>query len=388
MVIKHRKKPIVYFDAQVLLGEKTGVGYFCYTLIEELASAMPEIQFVGHVYDFMLKSSSNLPQGENISYIRNPFMPVQIINLLRRFRVEIPIELRAFKRVDAALHLNYLSTPSLLRVPAIGFIYDMSFVDFPQFVSEKNQQDLKRFVPVTLKRCREIITISRFSEARLKHYYPALTNHISVLPIPPRSTKTKPANISDKLINQGILPNKYIFYIGTIEPRKNITGLLQAYSLLPHNVRNEYALVLSGGKGWQDDDIIAAIGKAQKTGLNIICTGYITQNEKSALYQHASCFVLPSHYEGFGMPIFEAMEHDTPVAVSDIPVFHEVAGNAAQYFDKDNPENIAKKINELLTSSKLRASLSRRARKRLGYYSWSANIKSLHALLEQSLYNE
>ena len=385
MAIKPSKRSIVYFDAQVLLGEKTGVGYFCHTLIAQLAAVMPETRFVGHAYDFMLRSKADLPKASNISYVRNPFLPIQFVNLLRRFRVEIPLELRIFRRAAMALHLNYLSVPSLFRTPAIGFIYDMCFADHPEFVSKKNRQDLTRFVPDTLRRCSHIVTISNFTAERLRNNYPTYSNDMIILPIPPAPAADITATLSDRLIDLGVRSKKYVLYIGTLEPRKNIVGLVRAYKCLSEKIRAEYSLVLAGGKGWNDEDTQATIQEAEDAGLQVIRTGYVSQFEKIALYRHAACFVLPSHYEGFGMPIFEAMQQNIPVAVTDIPVFHEVAGDAAIYFKQTDPTDITKILTKLLADDPLRQTLIQKGQERLTGFSWSANIRTMQSLLDSML---
>ena len=181
--------------------------------------------------------------------------------------------------------------------------------------------------------------------------------------------------------------HKYILYLGTIEPRKNLKNLIIAYSLLPEKIRSTHPLVLAGGKGWKDEEIRQAISDYKSKGYNIITTGYITDEEKAVLYKNTACFTLPSHYEGFGMPILEAMQYSIPVAISDIPVFHEVAGQAAVYFNQDDPDSIATAISKLLDDAKLRQNLARHQSKELAKYSWKSNanlvIKAFQALIDK-----
>jgi glycosyltransferase involved in cell wall biosynthesis len=148
---------------------------------------------------------------------------------------------------------------------------------------------------------------------------------------------------------------------------------------LPEKTRSNYQLVLAGGYGWKIDNELDYIKKLNDE--NIIITGYISDDQKNWLYKNASVFVLPSHYEGFGMPILEAMSFGTPTAVSDIAVFKEVSGNASLYFDKDNPKDISNKLDSLLNNKELQNKLSALGNQRLKKYSWQENAKKIGNLL-------
>jgi glycosyltransferase involved in cell wall biosynthesis len=203
-----------------------------------------------------------------------------------------------------------------------------------------------------------------------------------VTPIPPIPFKQNTHDDSI-LTRHGLEPHQYILYLGTIEPRKNIERLVEGYSLLPDEVRNTHPLVLAGGRGWKDETIRATIEAYRTRGFAIITTGYITDEEKYSLYHNASCYTLPSHYEGFGMPVLEAMQHHVPVAVSDIPVFREVAGDAAAYFDKDDPDSVARTIGRILTDTPYRNSLIAAQQSELDKYSWSTNAQVVTAAFNQ-----
>ena len=218
------------------------------------------------------------------------------------------------------------------------------------------------------------MTISEFTKQRLLHYFPDLTANIIVTPIPPVPVDTTVNTaFSVNLTTKGIKPKQYILFVSTLEPRKNVQNLVKAYAQLPPEIRNEYALVLVGGKGWKDEEIQQEIATQQAAGMNVIPTGYVTDQEKAALYANASCYVLPSHYEGFGMTPLEAMQWDIPVALSDIPVFREVAEDAAVYFDKDDPENIAATIASLIQDTDLQQKLISAGHRVLTRDTWTNN---------------
>lgn len=226
-------------------------------------------------------------------------------------------------------------------------------------------------MPASINNANLIITISEFTKKRILYHYPKLDpKSIIVAHIPPVDQEIKHPSLNDRLLNLGITSKKYILYLGTIEPRKNISNLVDAYAQLSPEVKSEYSLVLAGGAGWKNEAIMQKINNYKSDGLNIILTGYVSDQEKSMLYSNALMFILPSHYEGFGMPILEAMQYHTPVAASDIEIFHEVAESAVEYFDKDDPVDIANSISNIIDNPTLRSDMILNGNELLKKYNW------------------
>lgn len=240
-------------------------------------------------------------------------------------------------------------------------MHDLSFIDCPEFVSEKNASYLRKWVPVSVKRADIVLTISEFTKSRIMNAYNVPENKIHVMPVPP-GTKAK---ADGSVFAKHSINNPYILFVGTMEPRKNIETLLSAYEKLPPQIKQTHALILVGGKGWKDGAIRAKIADLQKSEHNIICTGYVTEEEKSALYEKATICIQPSHYEGFGMPILEAMNYGKPVICSDIDVFHEVAGDAAIYFDTKSSDDLTNKIQQIISDPAQLSALSQKALARI-----------------------
>jgi glycosyltransferase involved in cell wall biosynthesis len=135
-------------------------------------------------------------------------------------------------------------------------------------------------------------------------------------------------------------------------------------------LKNQYGLVLAGGMGWDTEGPMAEIKLLQDSGEKIVVTGYVDEDTRAYLYQNATLLAIPSHYEGFGMPLLEAMSYGVPVAASDIPVFHEVAGEAAVYFNKDDPASIASSLNSLISDESLRNQQIERSTGQLKKFDW------------------
>lgn len=336
------------FDANPLLGKKTGVGYLTESLVETFSEGYgDEIEITGHYFNFLgLKDESGLIQSNRIKYKRSIFFPTKVINLLRKTGIELPYELFTKTKADIHLFTNFVSMPSLYKTRSALFIHDLSFIDLPQYVSTKNGEFLRRFVPISLNRADDVFTISEFTKKRIIEEY-GYEKNINVIPVPPEPVE----DADTRELERFNIPDKFLLFVGTLEPRKNIQNLLDAYPGIYE--KTGFSLVLAGGKGWNDEDIDQKINDLKNKHLPLITTGYVTTPERTALYKNATLYIQPSHYEGFGMPILEAMQQGAPVACSDIPVFKEVAADAAIYFDQNDVNDIENKIVSLIKSGDL-----------------------------------
>lgn len=365
------KKISILFDANSLLSAKSGVGYYTQGLIRSLAkSGGDSINITGHFFNFLgRKSPVSLPKAVNVNYIESRLIPGKIVNICRRIGFQLPYELFANKIADIVFFPNYATLPTIRKNKKAVAVHDLSFIDCPEFVSDKNRDFLQKWVPRSIKNSDLVITISEFTKSRIKEVYGVSDDKIHVTPIPPVDQVQPDTGIIEKYgLGEG-----FVLFVGTIEPRKNITGLLEAYSLLDDDIKHKWPLVLAGGKGWHDEKILERIETLKNAGLNIVQTGYITDAERSALYQGSSLCVLPSHYEGFGMPVLEAMSYGKAVALSDIPVLHEVAGDAGIYFNQNDPQSIADCIAKTLTTPGILKKYGELSNDRIASYpSWDA----------------
>ena len=163
-------------------------------------------------------------------------------------------------------------------------------------------------------------------------------------------------------------PERFVLHVGTLEPRKNVPLLLEAWRLLRGSGAVP-SLVLAGGFGWRADALRRQVARAAAEGW-LVHLGYVSPEELAALYARAEAAVLPSFYEGFGLPLLEALAAGLPVVASDIPVHREVAGGAALYAPPDRPDLFAARVAEILGEADLRARLAAAARERGAQFSW------------------
>jgi len=163
----------------------------------------------------------------------------------------------------------------------------------------------------------------------------------------------------------------------TLEPRKNIIALLESFSLLPKTLQQQFPLVLLGGRGWRDDDIIWRIDNT----AYVHYIGYVSDAEKTVLFRHASLFVFPSLYEGFGMPLLEAMTMKIPCIASNRPALTELGGDGVYFVDPHNIMMISQGIETLLSNQSLRDSITKKAYIQSKNFSWEKSAKEFLNLI-------
>ena len=367
------RKIVVLFDANPLVRQKTGVGYYTDGLITALAKN-PNLQLIGHYFK-PRGHLPRLPQAENLSYSHNSWFTGQLAKGLRKFRLRLPWELLARRQADVLLFPDFTSWPSLFRTPKILTVHDLTFIDKPEYVQKRNLRYLRRYVKHDARRADLVLTISNFSKKRLVAEFGLAPQKVLAEPIPP----PPPA----KSVKPSGQPAGFILFIGTLEPRKNVSRLVEAYRLLPEATRAQHRLVLAGGQGWKAEEMASQIEQLRSQGENIVQTGYVSDEMRAALYKEAYLVVVPSIYEGFGMPILEAMSYKAPVVASDLAVFKEVAGDAALYFDPNSPQDIKKVIIKLLEDGNLRKIQVQKGSQQLEKYSWQTVADEIYQEIQK-----
>lgn len=384
---KSRKKIRIVFDASPLLLNKTGVAYYIERLVTHLANSYPDnVELIGFYYNFLgRKSSAHFPTAPNLRYHGVYFIPSKIIYQLRRWNIEFPVELITHTRADFILFTNFLGFPKLMRTPSAPVVHDLTYLDLPEYVSAKLRNDLTRFIPKEINRSDFIVTVSEFSKQNISSTYRVQPDNILVTPIPPEKPVFHDQKTRGDILNKLGINHPYIAFVGTVEPRKNIIKLIRAYVQLPKALRDKYALVIAGRIGWNCEAEEAELAKVTREGYNVQHLGYISDQEREVVYQSATLFATASHYEGFGMPVLEAMSYSIPCAISDIPVFHEVAGKAANYFDQDKPSVIAAHLEALLTDEHLLKQLGEQGKTQADSFKWSTVAQSVYEKIERTI---
>jgi alpha-1,3-rhamnosyl/mannosyltransferase len=229
------------------------------------------------------------------------------------------------------------------------------------------------FVARGARRSSKILTVSRFVADEIRRHYgiPATKLEVTPLGVDSRflSTNIDPTRTSRVLANLQIeMP--FLLWVGILEPRKNLGKLFEAFALLPADIKRRLQLVLVGKKGWGQRKIVSSL-KVLSSDCRVLLTGYVSDESLPHIYAAAEAFVFPSFYEGFGLPVLEAMAAGCPVVASDASSLKEVVGKAGITLDPTGPaEEWSRSIATVLSSAELRRQLRESGFLQAGRYTW------------------
>jgi glycosyltransferase involved in cell wall biosynthesis len=244
------------------------------------------------------------------------------------------------------------------RTRFVVTLHDLVSYVYPETFTIKMKLWQRIFVSNAVRVADRILADSEATKRDILRFYNVDADLIKVvyLPVGEQFRRITDSNALERIREKYGLPEKFILYVGTLEPRKNVARLAQAYAQLPKGLRDEYALVLAGAPGWFSEDIVAQIDSLQMPD-RIRRIGYVDQGTLPAFYSLASVFAYLSVYEGFGAPPVEAMACGTPVLCSNTSSLPEAVGDAAILVDPYDVSQIAAQLNRLLTDDPVRSKL-------------------------------
>lgn len=363
----------IRIDISSLASQQTsGVGNYTRLLAEALAK-FTEVH--GSYFNFLSRQPEPIIKY-TVKKESCRSIPLRIYAKLDSIGTRVPFDLFR-SRVDLTIHPNFATWRTWKSKKVATVIHDLTYLYYPELVEEKNLQHLRRVVPRSMQKADYVITVSEAVKQELVKEFHLEPSRCVVTTIPPSEDFYKK---SDRPVHEiyGIPTKKYILFIGNLEPRKNLSTLLAGYLLLPKEIRSEYSLIIGGGIGWKFETTAAQIQAAIDVGEYVRRIGFVDQANLPSLMQHASLFVMPSHYEGFGMPILESLASGTPVVAADIPVLRESGGDAITYAYPDSPRDFADKMMVALATpldQKLSAD-------HLSHFSWDENARKVLALCD------
>jgi glycosyltransferase involved in cell wall biosynthesis len=263
-------------------------------------------------------------------------------------------------------------------------VHDLIFRHLPEHHKLLNRWYLNWALPLYCRRATHIIAISECTREDLIEAYELTPGKISVIgeAADPRFKPQSADRVAAVRRRYG-LPERYLLFVGTIEPRKNLTRLLHAFEVLRQEGLVD-GLVLVGKRGWLYDDFFAELERSPARGA-VILPGYVPDEDLPAVYAGARALAFPSLYEGFGLPVLEAMASGTPVTCSGTSSLPEVAGDAAITFDPTSEEGIVHALRRLLGDPDLQQELAQRGLRRAGQFSWDRVASHTEAVYEATL---
>ena len=264
-------------------------------------------------------------------------------------------------------HAMAFIAPVLLRKPSVVTIYDLSFVHYPQVLSTARRLYLRLFTGLTCRRARRVIVISQSTAHDVARTLRIAAEKIDVAApgYNPQVFQPLSAETVAEFRRKKALPDRFWLFIGTLEPRKNLVTLLQAYAALAPDQR--LPLILGGGKGWDYDAIFETVSRYK---LNVQFPGFIASEELPFWYNCAEVFVYPSVFEGFGLPVLEAMACGTPLIVSNTSSLPEVAGSAGMCIPPQDVEAWSEALRRAESDLEWRRAARERGFVEAKRYSW------------------
>jgi glycosyltransferase involved in cell wall biosynthesis len=293
--------------------------------------------------------------------------------------------------IDATrLDLDLLHSPDFIP-PAFGYrrsvitVHDLNFLYYPQFLTAESRRYYNGQIAWAVRRADHILADSHATKTDLVAMLSVEPEKVTVVYLAADPTYHPLAEEEARKVvaKYGLEPG-YLLFVGTLEPRKNLLGLLQAYRLLRDARTADEPLVLVGGKGWLYDEIFECVEMLHLT-QHVRFLHDVPNTDLPGLYSAAGLLTMPSFYEGFGLPALEAMSFGTPVVVSDRASLPEVVGEAGLLVNPDDPEDIARSLGRVLTEEALRAWMRERGLAQAARFTWDKAARETVAVYHKVL---
>ncbi|MFC1790583.1 glycosyltransferase family 4 protein [Patescibacteria group bacterium] len=339
------------------VSNRVGSNLYAFELLKQLEKSQPkagrpldgEIKFVVYLKDPPLPDMPK--QSSNWQY--------RVVGPKRLWtKVALPFDLYTHHpRPDVFFSPGHYS-PLLVPMPLVVSVMDLGFLRFPEQFKKKDLYTLKKWTRGSVSRADHVLAISEFTRSDIIKTYQISTRKVTATPLGGGKRKSllakgKSRGVFDKYGIKG----KYILFLGTLKPSKNIAGLVRAFKIFNKKLKKNLKLVIAGKKGWLYEDIYLQV-RQEKMASQIIFTDFVAEEDKPALLSGAEVFILPSFWEGFGLPALEAMTYGVPVVAARVASLPEVVGRAGVLVDPDDPVDIARGISLALREKKKRGQLS------------------------------
>lgn len=357
-----------------------GYGYFIYETFKRITAAHPEHEFIfifDRPYDQRFVFGSNVKAVVTGPPARHPLLwklwyDIKIPALLRKYKADVFVSCDGFCSLGT-------------KVPQCLMVHDLAFLHYPSLIPKSHLLYYKRYTPKMLAKAKAITTASAFSKNDIIDQYVVSADKINVVYNAAKEI-FEPLTDEEKQATKAKYTGRkeYFIYAGAIHPRKNLVNLLKAFSLFKKRQQSSMKLVLTGRLAWKYDSFVKNL-KTYKYRDDVVMTGYVGEEEIKKLIGSAYAMVYPSLFEGFGVPVLEAMQSDVPVITSLNSSMQEIAKEAALYADPESPADIAEKMMLLYKDEKLRSQLIEKGRVTGKQYSWEQSAEHLWQSIEKAM---
>jgi glycosyltransferase involved in cell wall biosynthesis len=361
---------IIAVNTRFLVNELEGCGYFIQGLFKTLVRNHPEHQFY-FLFD--------RPFNEEYIFSSNvqPLVisPPARLPVLWKYWYDVKIP-AALKKIKADVFVSPDGYCSLAtKLPQCMVIHDLGFLHYPEAYKKSHVRFLKKKTPEFLKKAKKVVTVSEFSKDDIVKHYKIDPAKVDVIYNGVKNI-FHPFSFDEKtIIKEKYTDGKeYFIYVGAIQPRKNLIKLLKAFSIFKKRLQSNMKLVITGRLAWKNQEFLQLIN-TYKYKSDVILTGYVAEQELAALLGSAYALVYPSMFEGFGVPVAEAMKCEVPVLTSEKTSMQEVAGDAALYFNPKEHADIADKMMLIYKDENLRKQLIEKGKLNVEKYNWEKSAE-------------
>lgn len=337
--------------------KRVGVSVYTLKLLEYFQTqANEDLRFLVYLKHPPLSDLPKKSPWFEYCVIRAPFLWSQIFLPLHLFKLYIQ------KQTCDVFFSPAHYAPRFLFSKSVVTIHDVSYLFFPDEFLKRDLYQLTHWTKYSIMNAAKVICVSKTTKKDVLHNYHVPEEKVKVIYNgfeKSNRTMKKSDNINKK---------PYILYVGTIQPRKNIEVLLEAFAVF-FKKHPDFQLLVVGKKGWLSDSVFQSVSRLNLDS-SVRFLGFVSDRELISLYSHAFCFVLPSLYEGFGIPLLEAMHFGCPTIASFTASLPEVGGEASLYFDPKSPSELTEKLELLFSDVKLRTELVQKGKKQITQFSW------------------
>ena len=360
----------IAINTRFLLSSKMeGFGWYTFEVVKRLVENHPEHEFI---FFFDRPYDSKFIFGKNVTpVVLNPPARHPILFILW-FEFAVKCALKKYKADVFFSPDGYLSLSS--SIPQIGVIHDINFEHFPEDIPLVARMYLRYFFPKFAKKATKIITVSEYSKQDIANTYSISPDKIKVA-WNGASSVFKPINEEEKkLIRIKYTGGKpYFLFVGALHPRKNVKRLLEAFSIYRATKNPLYEMVIVGESLWKNASFQLELPDNVKKTVHF--TGHLPLNDLAKLMATASIFTFVPYFEGFGIPLVEAMKCGTPILSGNLTSLPEVAGDAALYCDPMDVNDISNKMLEIASNDMLKENLSQLGQERSQLFSWDKSAE-------------
>lgn len=353
-------------------GQLEGYGHYAHEILSRMVKQHPEHEFIflfDRAYDQKFVYAENITPLVVPPQARHPFA------FKYWYDVAAPMALR---RKKADVWLQPFGFASLTTaIPQVLLVHDLAFRHYPQFLPWYHRHYYQLFTAAFLKKARTVVTVSDFTRSDILEKYPVSAEKIKVVKGAARNIFTPISWQEKEEVKQNYSDGtEYFLFTGGIHPRKNLLNLLKAFSLFKKWQHSNMKLLVVGRLAWNYDDVLEKL-KTYKYRKDVVLLDYQPDEQLARITAAAYALVYPSYFEGFGLPLLEAMQSGVPVITSNTSSMPEVGGNAALYADPTDPDAIAKHMLHIYRDESLRSRLVEAGKEQAARFSWDDAAEQL-----------